>query len=80
MLFLAVGRERVEIEEILHTEPFVKVRVNVVSGDNEDPVGNSEMDLEVEALVRSNDEMFPAHRSDVITLPRGIRQPNENND
>ena len=58
VLFLAHGRERVEIEEILHTEPFVKVRVNVVSGDNEDPVGNPEADLEVEALVRSNDEMF----------------------
>ncbi len=58
VLFLAVGRERVEIEEILHTEPFVKVRVNVISGDNEDPVGNPETDLEVEALVRSNDEMF----------------------
>ena len=58
VLFLAVGRERVEIEEILHTDPFVKVRVNVISGDNEDPVGNPETDLEVEALVRSNDEMF----------------------
>ena len=58
VLFLAHGRERVQIEEILHTEPFVKVRVNVVSGDNGDPVGNPEMDLEVEALVRSNDEMF----------------------
>ena len=58
VLFLAVGRERVEIEEILHTEPFVKVRVNVISGDNDDPVGNPETDLEVEALVRSNDEMF----------------------
>ena len=58
MLFLAVGRERVEIEDILHTDPFVKVRVNVLSGDNEDPIGNPEMDLEVEALVRSNDEMF----------------------
>ena len=58
VLFLAVGRERVEIEEILHTEPFVKVRVNVISGDNADPVGNPETDLEVEALVRSNDEMF----------------------
>ena len=58
VLFLAHGRERVEIEEILHTEPFVKVRVNVINGDNENPVGNPEMDLEVEALVRSNDEMF----------------------
>ena len=58
VLFLAHGRERVQIEEILHTEPFVKVRINVVSGDSEGPVGNPEIDLEVEALVRSNDEMF----------------------
>ena len=58
VLFLAHGRERVQIEEILHTEPFVKVRVNILSSDNEDPIGNSEVDLEVEALVRSNDEMF----------------------
>ena len=27
VLFLAHGRERVEIEEILHTEPFIKARV-----------------------------------------------------
>ena len=58
VLFLAHGRERVQIEEILHTEPFVKVRVNILSSNNEDPIGNSEVDLEVEALVRSNDEMF----------------------
>ena len=58
VLFLAHGRERVQIEEILHTEPFVKVRINVVSGENENPIGNPEIDLEVEALVRSNDEMF----------------------
>ncbi len=58
VLFLAVGRERVEIEDILHTEPFVKVRVNILSDDNKDPIGNPELDLEVEALVRSNDEMF----------------------
>ena len=58
VLFLAVGRERVEIEEILHTEPFVKVRVNVMNDDDRVPFGNPELDLEVEALVRSNDEMF----------------------
>ena len=58
VLFLAHGRERVEIEEIMHTEPFIKARVNVVGSDDEDPISNTEMDLEVEALVRSNDEMF----------------------
>ena len=58
VLFLAHGRERVTIEEILHTEPFIKARVNVVGSDDEDATPNTEMDLEVEALVRSNDEMF----------------------
>ena len=58
VLFLAHGRERVEIEEILHTEPFVKARVGIIGSDDEDPVANAEIDLEVEALVRSNDEMF----------------------
>ncbi len=59
VLFLAHGRERVQIEKILHTEPFVKARVNVVGSDETDSVAaDSETDLEVEALVRSNDEMF----------------------
>ena len=58
VLFLAHGRERVQIEEIMHTEPFIKASVNVVGGDDEDPTTNTDMDLEVEALVRSNDEMF----------------------
>ena len=59
VLFLAHGRERVQIEEILHTEPFVKARVNVIGSDETDAVSaDSETDLEVEALVRSNDEMF----------------------
>ena len=58
VLFLAHGRERVQIEEILHTEPFVKARINIIDSDDEDPVANAEIDLEVEALVRSNDEMF----------------------
>ena len=59
VLFLAHGRERVQIEAILHTEPFVKARVNVIGSDEIDSVSaDSEGDLEVEALVRSNDEMF----------------------
>ena len=58
VLFLAHGRERVQIEEILHTEPFVKARIHIIDSDDEDPVANAEIDLEVEALVRSNDEMF----------------------
>ena len=58
VLFLAHGRERVEIEEILHTEPFIKARVNILKGDEEVSDASEGQDLEVEALVRSNDETF----------------------
>ena len=58
VLFLAHGRERVQIEEILHTEPFVKARVCIIGSDETDAASDTETDLEVEALVRSNDEMF----------------------
>ena len=58
VLFLAHGRERVEIDEILHTEPFIKARVNIIRGDEKDPDVEEELDLEIEALVRSNDETF----------------------
>ena len=56
VLFLAHGRERVQIEEILHTEPFIKARVNILESDGADP--SEGLDLEIEALVRSNDETF----------------------
>ena len=58
VLFLAHGRERVRIDEILHTEPFIKARVNIITNDEEEPDVSEEQDLEVEALVRSNDETF----------------------
>ena len=58
VLFLAHGRERVQIEEILHTDPFIKARINIVGNDEADTTADTETDLEVEALVRSNDEMF----------------------
>ena len=58
VLFLAHGRERVQIEEILHTDPFIKARIRVVGNDETDVTSDTETDLEVEALVRSNDEMF----------------------
>ena len=58
VLFLAHGRERVRIDEILHTEPFIKARVNIIKNDEEEPDVSEEQDLEVEALVRSNDETF----------------------
>lgn len=57
MLFLASGRSRVKIEEILHTEPFMKARVRLL--EDEDSIeDNDEDDMEIEALVRSTDEMF----------------------
>ena len=58
VLFLAHGRERVRIEKILHTEPFIKARVNVIKNDEEEPDVGEEQNLEIEALVRSNDEIF----------------------
>ena len=58
VLFLAHGRERVRIEEILHTEPFIKARVNIIGSDEEEPEVSEEQALEIEALVRSNDETF----------------------
>ena len=57
VLFLAHGRERVQIEEILHTEPFIKARVNILKGEEEVDASDG-VDLEIEALVRSNDETF----------------------
>ncbi|RKU39385.1 endopeptidase La [Candidatus Poribacteria bacterium] len=57
VLFLAHGRERVQIEEILHTEPFIKARVNILKSEEEVDASDG-VDLEIEALVRSNDETF----------------------
>ena len=51
VLFLAHGRARVRIEEVLETKPFLKARVQVIEeetgGDLEDE------NVEIEALVRS---------------------------
>ncbi|MDE0084301.1 MAG: endopeptidase La [Candidatus Poribacteria bacterium] len=61
VLFLANGRARVQIEEILHNEPFLKARVRLLEDEDEDEDEDeeeSEDDLEIEALVRSVDEMF----------------------
>ena len=57
VLFLAHGRERVQIEKILHTQPFIKARVNIL-GSEEEVDASDGLDLEIEALVRSNDETF----------------------
>ena len=52
VLFLAVGRARVEIDDIVRTEPFVKARVRVIEETEEEP------DVEIEALMRSMVELF----------------------
>ena len=63
VLFLANGRARVQIEEILHTEPYMKARVRLlqdaedIEEEQEDKNENVD-DLKLEALVRSVDEMF----------------------
>ena len=64
VLFLAYGRSRVQIEEILHTEPFLKARVRLIQDDEtpelseETSESSDQDDMEIEALVRSIDEMF----------------------
>ncbi len=50
VLFLAHGRARVRIDEILQTEPFIKARVEIIEEDAKDEV---EDDNEMQALVRS---------------------------
>lgn len=82
VLFLAHGRERVEIEEILHTEPFIKARVKVIRSDEKELGSLVGSDLEVEALVRSNDEMFQRivamssrYQEEYASLTRNIDEP-----
>ena len=51
VLFLAHGRARVRIEEILETKPFFKARVQVIEEEaGEDP---EDANVEIEALIRS---------------------------
>lgn len=63
VLFLANGRARVQIEEILHTEPYMKARVRLLQDaedieEEQEEKNENEDDLKLEALVRSVDEMF----------------------
>ncbi len=51
VLFLAHGRARVRIEEILETKPFLKARVQVIEEESESDRENE--NVEIEALVRS---------------------------
>ena len=51
VLFLARGRARVRIEEILETKPFLKARVQVIEEEAEQDLEDD--NVEIEALVRS---------------------------
>ena len=53
VLILAQGRARVQIEEVIQTDPFVKVRVQIVELDE-----NEETTIEIEALKRTAVELF----------------------
>ena len=53
VLILAQGRARVQIEEVIQTDPFVKVRVQIVELDE-----NEEATIEIEALKRTAVELF----------------------
>ena len=53
VLILAQGRARVQIEEIIQTEPFVKVQVRIVELDEKE-----ETTIEIEALKRTAVELF----------------------
>ncbi len=92
VLFLAKGRSRVQIEEILQTEPFIKARVRLLQDeediDDEDFDKDKEtededgQDLELEALVRSVDEMFQRiielssrYQDEYGMITRGIEAP-----
>ena len=57
VIFLANGRSRVEVQEILYTEPFMKARVRLIE-DDEKSENDDEENMEIEALVRSTDEML----------------------
>ena len=92
VLFLAKGRSRVQIEEILQTEPFIKARVRLLQDEEDiddeyinrvvDTEAENEHDLELEALVRSVDEMFQRiielssrYQDEYGLITRGIDAP-----
>ncbi len=60
VLFLAQGKARVEINEVLHTAPFMKAEVFLL----EDEISEKFGDMESEALVRSANDLF----SQIVTI------------
>ena len=52
VLFLAQGRGRVQMEEIIQTEPFIKARVRIIEEED------TESTVELEALMRSAISLF----------------------
>ena len=47
-----------ELKKFYILEPFIKARVNIIKSDEEEPDVDENLGLEIEALVRSNDETF----------------------
>ena len=60
VLFLAQGKARVAINEVLQTEPFMKAQVSLL----EDKISDNFGDMESEALVRSANDLF----SQIVTI------------
>ena len=60
VLFLAQGKARVEINEVLHTAPFMKAEISLL----EDEISEEFGDMESEALVRSVNDLF----SQIVTI------------
>ncbi len=52
VLFLAQGRARIQIEEIIQTNPFIKARVRLIEEEEKDSA------VEMEALMRSTINLF----------------------
>ncbi|MBI1923202.1 LON peptidase substrate-binding domain-containing protein, partial [Candidatus Poribacteria bacterium] len=52
VLFLAQGRARIQIEDIIQTNPFIKARVRLIEEEEKDSA------VEMEALIRSTVNLF----------------------
>lgn len=81
VLFLAVGRARVQIDEILHVEPFIKARIQIIEEEEEGEKGK-EPDVELEAFKRSTLELFqkivdlsPRYQEELGIIAESIDEP-----
>jgi ATP-dependent Lon protease len=78
VLFLAVGRARAIIAEILQTEPFIKARIELIEEEDEE----EETTIEMEALMRSTVELFekivdlsPRYQEELAIIAENIEEP-----